>query len=304
MSGAIGILLALALFAWIAAGQAWTEVASLFQQLTWPVLLSTVLALFASYGVRAARVFDEFSRSHEIGFRDCLRIILIHNVAVNVLPFRSGELAFPILLARNTGVTLARGVASLAWFRMQDLVVLAALALVVFPNLPWWGRALGLAALLALSLLMPVWVRRSAHWRPSKGPLTVLSTFRDRLNEATLQSRNGWFWTVANWALKLFALAWLLSHVLSAQWTTGFAAAIGGEASALLPVQGAAGFGTYEAGAAALLLPSGIPFETGLRAALVTHTVVLLASLLGGAIGAFIPASNRSAVPLPQRVPR
>ena len=64
----------------------------------------------------------------------------------------------------------------------------------------------------------------------------------------------------------------------------GAAGALGAELSAILPIQGVAGFGTYEAGAAAAMLPSAIPIEQGLRAAFALHIFVIASAVLAGAI--------------------
>lgn len=67
---------------------------------TW---LLTLAGLLGSYGLRAARmqvVFDLAACTppsrRVLGLRmDALRVILMHNAAVNLLPMRAGELSFP-----------------------------------------------------------------------------------------------------------------------------------------------------------------------------------------------------------------
>lgn len=55
-------------------------------------------------------------------------------------------------------------------------------------------------------------------------------------------------------------------------------------------MQGVAGFGTFEAGAAALMRARGVAVGTGLEAALALHAVVLGLSLVAGALAAaFLP---------------
>ena len=77
----------------------------------------------------------------------------------------------------------------------------------------------------------------------------------------------------------------------------GAAGALGAELAAILPIQGVAGFGTYEAGAAAALLPAGIAFSDGLQAALVLHLFVIACALSAGALAWLLPnAGPASAV--------
>jgi hypothetical protein len=49
--------------------------------------------------------------------------VLIHNAMMNVVPFRGGEAAFPLLLRQSFGIPLPRAIASLFWFRLQDAFV-------------------------------------------------------------------------------------------------------------------------------------------------------------------------------------
>jgi len=97
-------------------------------------------------------------------------------------------------------------------------------------------------------------------------------------------------WTIANWSVKLVAEAWLLTLALGPDADTGGAAlgAIGAELAAILPVQGVAGFGTFEAGAAALMATQSVPMTSGLEAALVLHAVVLALALIAGGLGAML----------------
>ena len=69
----------------------------------------------------------------------------------------------------------------------------------------------------------------------------------------------------------------------------GWAGALGAELSALLPVQGLAGLGSYEAGSAAALRWHGIDWPTGIQAALTLHLVVLACSLAFGLLSWWLP---------------
>src|SRR5690606_5050247 len=108
-----------------------------------PGIWALVLAgLAVSYLMRAARLQvvmglgDEAPRRRRVaGLRlDALRVILMHNAAVNLLPMRAGELSFPWLASQQLGMPLARAVASLLWMRLQDLAVLTALGLMLWPG--------------------------------------------------------------------------------------------------------------------------------------------------------------------------
>ena len=111
-----------------------------------------------------------------------------------------------------------------------------------------------------------------------------LEKMRLALADSARHARIGWLWTLANWSIKLAVQAWLLAQILTAPLAAGGAGALGAELAAILPIQGVAGFGSYEAGAAAAMLPSGIAFAGGLQAALVLHLFVLASALTAAAL--------------------
>lgn len=290
MKRAIAVLLTLALFAWLVGDARWREIAAAFARLT-PGMLAVGVAGFAlSYLLRAGRVYDEFRAEARGRFPSCLRIVLIHNALVNVVPFRGGEAAFPVLLQRTFGTPLGRSIASLFWFRLQDALVVGGLAILVWPGLPWPLRAVGMIGLVAFAWYLPRWARAPHDWANGRPLAAKLAKLRDAFAESTRHGRFGWLWTVSSWSVKLAVQAWLLAALLPAALSVGAAGALGAELAAVLPVQGVAGFGTYEAAAAAALLPSGIAFERGLQVALVLHLFVIACALSAGGLAALFPA--------------
>jgi hypothetical protein len=291
----LAIAASLALLAWLAADARWRTVGSALAALTPVTLAIAGGGLLGSYLLRAARVHDEFRKDAAGRFGTCLRIVLIHNAMVNVVPFRGGEAAFPVLLRRSFGTPLGRAVASLFWFRLQDALVVAILAVFVWPGLPLALRAFGVAGLIGFAWYLPRWARAPHDWADRHGFHAKLAKLRDAFAESTRHARLGWVWTIANWSVKLAAQAFLLATLLPAAVPLGAAGVLGAELAAILPVQGVAGFGTYEAGAAAAMLPHGIPFEDGLRAALALHLFVIACAVGVGGLAWLV--SGASAVP-------
>lgn len=294
----LGLAITLGLLAWILAGARWQEVGTSLAHLGTPDLALAISAFIASYLLRAARVHDEFADETGARFSAILRLTLLHNASINILPFRSGEAAFPILLSRWFGVPTTRAVVALLWLRIQDAFVVLALAAFVWPNLHPALRAAWIGAVVLAAWTIPKWAARhpeieshSAHL-PNTFSATV-RRIRAALAESTRHHGRGWLWTLANWSLKLAAQAWLLAALLQAGLLTGLSGALGVELAAILPIQGVAGFGTYEAGGAALLAPHGIPFAAGLNAALALHLFVIASALVAGALAlAFLPAAK------------
>jgi len=299
---ALAVLLALAFFGWFVASGQWNAVGKALVSISPSALLPAVLGFAASYLLRALRVWDEFRHDGKGRFGACLRIVLIHNALVNIVPFRAGEAAFPILIRRIFGTPLHRALASLFWFRLQDAFVVLALAIMLWPGLPTVLRLLGVASIVAVALTLPFWARRRRGRHDGSRWRARFDLMRDAFAESASHARFSWLWTIANWAVKLAAQAWLLSFLTAAGFAVGAAGALGAELASILPVQGIAGFGTYEAGAAAAMLPFGIDLEVGLRAALLVHLFAIAlacsAALLAWLSQAVLTARTNNQTPM------
>lgn len=289
-------LLALAvsagLLAWLLADGRWRGLGDVFGRLDMLTLCLSAGGFALSYGLRALRIFDEFRNQAGRRFGTCLRIVLIHNAMINVVPFRGGEAAFPLLLRQNFGIPLPRAIASLFWFRLQDAFVVMALAAIVWPGVHPALKAAAVISVIVTAWWLPRWARAPHDWAEGKAFTAKLAKLRNAFAESTRHARYGWVWTIANWTVKLAAQAGLLAALIPAALAVGAAGALGAELAAILPIQGVAGFGTYEAGAAAALLPSGIPLAVGLQVALALHLFVIACSVTSGAIAWLFPAAR------------
>ena len=298
MKRVLAVVFSLALLAWLVSDGRWTGLLDAARRLSPGIVLVAFSGFLASYGLRTLRIHDEFRREIGHRFGTCLRIVLIHNALINVLPFRSGEAAFPLLMRQTFGTPLTRGIASLFWLRLQDAFVVLALAALVWPGLPVALRGAGVAGVVAIAWYLPRWAQRPHAWLEREGLLHKLGRVRDAFADSARHARFGWLWTLANWSVKLAAQAWLLAALLPAPLASGAAGALGAELAAILPVQGVAGFGTYEAGAAAALLPAGIPLARGVQAALALHLFVIASALTVGGLAwlftLFSPDSGES----------
>ena len=299
----LAVAISVALLAWIAASGRWHGIGMRLARLDAVDLVGVAVLFAASYAMRGARIHGEFrdelvASGHGVGgYPRILRLTLVHNALVNVLPFRSGEVAFPVLLSRWFGIGTGRAVVSLLWLRAQDATVVLALAALVWPGLPTAWRVVALVAIVAGAASVPLWARRLRAPSIASGRLVKLQALLER---ATRRNASGWSWTVANWTVKLIAEAWLMTLALGssiedrAHVATAALGAIGSELAAILPVQGIAGFGTFEAGGAALMRTQGIALQTGLEAALALHAVVLALALVAGLFAAVALPGPRS----------
>jgi hypothetical protein len=114
---------------------------------------------WGSFVCRAARMRQEWCWLRPVSLWTALRLVLLHNAAVLLLPMRAGELGYPLLVRQVFGAGWRDAVRSLMWLRIQDAVVLGLLAVVLWPQVPLLLRvAVALAAL-------AVWLLPKRFWR-------------------------------------------------------------------------------------------------------------------------------------------
>ena len=211
----------------------------------------------------------------------------------NLLPMRSGEVAFPVLMQRYYGLPATHSVPVLLWFRLLDLQVVLLIGLAAGGHLLGIG-APALAALTLGLLITPLVAYGLRGWLYNRlagrsGRLTstlvaMLGSLPDRPARflATL------FWTWANWLVKLAALGWVLAALASLSFAQGVLGAIGGDLTTVLPIHAPGGFGTYEAGVAVFLGPMVGEPRPVLAAAVNLHLFVLGTALIAAAVSLLI----------------
>lgn len=246
----------------------------------WLWLLCGLLWLF-SFVLRGRRVQQEWQWRRPVSLAVAMRLVLLHNAAVLVLPFRAGEAGYPLLVKQVFGAPLGQSLRSLMWLRIQDLGVLGLLLVWLWPELH------GIWPVLCTCLLVGLILLPSGYWlwllKRRSGWAKLLRKMLHRR-----APRSAWLLSLGNWLCKLSVVAILLSSLLNLPMKAAFQGALGGEWAGLLPLQGPAGLGTYEAG---VWLASGL-HDVHLTAqlpavALLVH-VFCLAVSLGAALLAWL----------------
>jgi hypothetical protein len=289
LAGALG----LGLLAWLLRQFDWPTLVAAFRATPGWVWAVSLAGLWLSYALRAERLRREWGswfaadaqRGRGPGFLACLGLFLTHNAAIVVLPLRAGEAGYPILMQRRFGVPVAESLKSLLWLRLQDAAVLATLAALWLPPLQAATRA-GWAALVtcgwvAVLLFGPRMLAAVAARAPAVG----------RFRASWLAHRNdrvGWALCAANWVVKLAVFALLLGALAPLDVAAALRGALGGELASVLPLQGPAGLGTYEAGVwAAAMLDHGVGLGDTARVAagaLALHAFALVVALASAAM--------------------
>lgn len=278
----------------------------------WPTLLrpwthlsakAVVVAaalMMSSYGVRAVRLYDYFRPETAGRFVLAVKLTLQHNLWNNLLPMRSGEASFPLLMRRYFDIPLGRSLPALLWFRVLDVHTLAASAVAALGGL--WLNGVLAVILTALWMTLP-WAAyrlatRGAGDRvpATAGPVThLLRHLTASLPPSRRAFCRAWAWTLVNWAVKFTALVWLLRQFLSTPLAAAVLGVIAGDATSVLPIHGVAGAGTYEAGIVAGMAASGaaFPAAAALGAAVNVHLFILGAAAIGGGLSVVLKGKRR-----------
>ncbi len=229
------------------------------------------LALLGGHLARALRLRHEWRTHGDPGLAACLRMVLVHNAAVILVPLRAGEAGYVWLVHRQWGVGWRAAATSLLRWRLQDAIVLTVCALALL--LPWSvaSRTLMVLAfvLALLALLPPLW-----SWMARRGGLSQAQP-----EALAFDPWRGVAASAALWTLKIAANGGLLAALVGLPPETALRAGLGGELGGVQPLQPPAGLGTYEAG---VWLAAGLPADlapTVVAGALAVHAFSLAVAL-------------------------
>jgi hypothetical protein len=249
------------------------------------------------YISRAARVYYYFRHASLNRFPVLMRVVLWHNFFNNLLPMRSGEATFPLLMQKYVSIPARDSIPALLWFRFLDLLFLVALSGIAFDldhTAPIFKGAGVFLALLSFVLALTArrWILNWLAHRPAGG-FKLLQRLIGGIPENRAILAHSVLWTIVTWSVKLLAFSWLLMKFAAISWPVALLGGIAGELSSVFPIHGVAGAGTYEAAVVAVLFTLGIQTTYALRAAINLHLFVLTSSVVGVLL-AFIPMKSRS----------
>jgi uncharacterized membrane protein YbhN (UPF0104 family) len=263
------------------------------------ILLALAL-LVGTYFVRAHRIKDYFPEQTAGRFLQLFRVTQVHNLLNIMLPLRTGETSFPLLMRSEFGVPLAHGTSALLVLRLLDLHALLAAAGIGL--VAGAGYGVGACALWIAFLVSPLAVFPFRHGVLAIGRALLparLDKYIDEIEDGIPSSLasflRAWALTVFNWGVKVSVLAWVLGLMGVGPVAACFGGALGGELSSVLPVHAPAGAGTYPAGIAAGAAAFGAGKDAAslallAKAAINAHLVTIVSALAGTAIALMVPA--------------
>jgi len=281
-------------------------------------LLRTMDPLWALWGAigyslallfRAIR-FKWLIHSRDIPLSDLIRISVFHNVSLMILPSKLGELSYPYLLKKISGMTLTEGLASLIASRVYDfftvliIFIFASIGFQSFFKMNIFLIILLTALLMGLSLMvffymssllrlfsnglgiMAKWTRlknnKLLHWGQRKmnevaEDLYAIQARRTYL-PVTLTSLASWI--MAFWMfyalLQGFGTPISFSKVIFASTIAVFANT--------LPISGLGNWGVLEAGWTAGFLLVGLSKEKAITTGFGVHIIIFIIGVIIGTI--------------------
>lgn len=248
------------------------------------------LGLPATYLLRGWRVAYEFRDYPQLSLSKSIQIVLWHNASVNLLPFRSGEAAFPILLQRIAHVPLLHSIASLTHLRMQDASIVVLLGVAFWPNVEGLTRLLMLCLVLVFMLGIYRWLKTPTDWQNSTFFLKkYIASFRNAMATGNPNALQSWVLTLSNWTIKISVQAALYCELAKIDFSTGVLATITSEVAAFSPLQGMAGIGTFEVSSAMAMYADGVPWIAGIQVAAMVHLIMLSSAFLWAFVAYLLP---------------
>ena len=195
-------------------------------------------------------------------------------------------------MKRYFDLPMQRSIPALLWLRVLDLHTLTVILVFALGVVTGAASVLWVAAVwTVLPFLAALWARRVSM--PVTGGDSKIAVLLKRLLAAVPGTFprlvEDWMLTVANWLLKLLAFGWIIQVFALERYAVSLIGAIAGELTAVLPINGIAGFGTYEGAIVVAMQLFGVSTNSALTGALNLHLVVLGTSIFAAGVALAIP---------------
>jgi hypothetical protein len=262
-----GIVLVAALINVIDHYLGWEQILKPWQKVN-PALAALAFVFIAvSHILRAMRIHSLTKDKLSSQLSATIKISALHQLANNIMPMRLGELTYPLLMRRYYSVPVGDSISQLIWLRVLDLALMGAVAFILLlVVLNHSLVTLSAAAAILISVFIAIAVRTTAQTH-----FMALVSSRSWLNKPFLVLRDNvpstkkhhaylLLLTVAAWGFKLCAASLVILFFADVSITSALTGSIAGEVAGILPIQGVAGAGTYEA-----IVFTGISLSEGIE---------------------------------------
>jgi len=255
------------------------------------VLISLIL-YSSTYIFRALR----FKLFFNIEISKMFSVMCVHTFFNNVLPFRSGESSFPIILKKLFEIPLTQSSTALLIARIFDLLTLAVLFLISLTSLNairGWLVLFPVSLLLAILSLLLLSYRLLWKLRRKHSVLEALFSFVN----SYVSGRNlllTMIYSLTTWFLKFSSFFFILKAAgIDIDFLKTVFVSTFGEATTILPVHSIGGFGTYEGGLVGGFSLAGMDPKIALSISLYFHSTLLLMSFILSVAGWYFLSRHR-----------
>jgi hypothetical protein len=304
VSFALGIAITAAALWWLVTPDVTRELKSVAAAANWPTLAVATGLGAAVQWFRAWRF--SIMTSGRFGLPDwkLIRIAFQLNLLNFVLPFRLGELGYPVMMRRAYNQPLVRAAGVLLLVRLFDLCTVGAILVFVAAVLglagtglvsyALWGAAAALAAA-PIALVPAVRAARRLAVLPKDG---LLTRGVDLAGEALAAPRTCFAAVLLSFAIWLVfgGLAALAAEAVVSD-MPAMVALLGASASNLafaLPINGVGGLGPAQAAWAVAVNQAGVPWENAVISAFALYAVTLVGAVLFGGLATVAAPEPRS----------
>ena len=312
----LGLFISVAVIGLVLGNLDWDEVTGTFVNVNWGWMILAFIIYLINYMLRTLR-FRILLGLKEIPFQQLLGLTNLYGMYLYLLPAKSGEISYPILLKRFLGISYSNSIGTLIAARFFDLVSIGLfLPFVLFSywnELPSWIRFSGLVCFILIigtgvvayffvNYFKERWLVNQID-ESQAGIFSKVKVMVCRILQGlhSIQSRNI-YWqimvlTVTIWLcvqLNFFFIVVGLGYSVS--FFQIIVVSIIMVPLTILPLQGYANLGSHEAGWVAALSLFNIPQDHSLNIAVNSHIVLLSFVLMLGFLGFLIHKwkSNRN----------
>ena len=273
-----------------------------------PVYLVVGFGFYVScYFFRALRFYVLLNR--EVGIKDLLNIVCIHNMVNSLLPARTGELSYVYLLKKRHNKTAGVGAATLITARLFDMITilmlffLSTLSVSTRFDTPAEVRWMIIALIFMIVIVMIITIHKGRAFVIS---LRKIKNHRgiDRVHfidyifskmDETIESFSDMHRGTFVWSALLSILIWIALYSVNYTliiamgidipfWAVLFASTFA-FVTMILPIQGFAGVGTMEGGWAIGFILMGLTKEVAIISGFSAHLIIIFYFSILGLIG-------------------
>ncbi len=220
----------------------------ILRELSLPFLALSLLLYTFTYYFRAKRFTVFFPN---IDTKDLAAVMAVHTFFNNLLPFRSGEASFPIILKKLFGVEGVISSAALVVARLFDLLSLSILFTAATLGVSlnnrkflWVSILVGVFIILVLILGFKLLKFLKKRFGFAAALFFFFTEFKSVRNLFLV-----FLYSLLNWTTKFTAFYFIMkAGKLKLNFFESTFAATFGELTTVLPIHSIGGFGTYEAG--------------------------------------------------------